>query len=31
LFNRPLYVQRHGLATASRFIVRFFRFAHSLP
>jgi lysylphosphatidylglycerol synthetase-like protein (DUF2156 family) len=31
LLDRPLHIQRHGLATASRFIVRFFRFAHSLP
>jgi hypothetical protein len=31
LLDRPLHIQRHGLPAASRFIVRLFNFAHSLP
>ena len=31
LFHRPLHIQRHGLPASSRFVVRFFRFGHSLP
>ena len=30
LLHRPLYVQRHSLAATRRFMIRFFRFAHSL-
>jgi hypothetical protein len=30
LFHCPLHIQRHCLAAARRFMVRFFRFAHSL-
>jgi hypothetical protein len=31
LFHRPLYIQRHGPATADCLVFRLFRFAHSLP
>jgi hypothetical protein len=31
LLHGPLHIQRHGLPAGYRFVVRFFRFAHSLP